>query len=264
MKMQFVTITPAKAEEILQNNHANRSISRKTVEAYARDIENGKWKANTGTAISISKNGELLDGQHRLMAIIASGIDVPMWVCFGCDTEGVYDRNRGRSVRDQLNMSRCDLPSVMRNNSFLGMIRYITVGNGKITAGDVESYIDNHFEELSKFVDLGVFATTKAKITICTVYVALYWAFLGGVPGDKITDFMEILRTGMASCPEEYPIIAYRNYLLEYGSSRSCTEETIRLCQGALKKYITGSCLKRIYDPKKLLWSSKDRRIVKG
>lgn len=261
MKMQLISITPKLAQSLLKNNRANRPISKKTVESYARDMLNGNWKTNTGNAISISKDGALLDGQHRLTAVIKSEIPISMWVCYGCDDNGVYDRNRGRSVRDQLNMSRTDLPSVMRSNSFLGMIRFVTVGNGKITSGDTEKYIDEHYDELSSFIELGVFASTKAKITICTVFVALYWAFLSGVPGEYITKFMDVLRSGMASCPEEYPIIAYRNYLLESYSSKSCTEEQICICQGALKKYITGSCLRRIYRPTELLWASKDRRV---
>lgn len=260
MDMELVNVTPKIAKRYLENNGVNRTLSKKTIDAYARDMLNDKWKLKTGNAISISKDGVLLDGQHRLNAVIESDLAIPMWVCYGCDDDGVYDRNRGRSVRDQLNMSRRDLPAVMRSNSFLGMIRYVLVGNGKITSGDTEKYIDEHYDELSAFVNLGIFANTKAKITICTVYVALYWAFISGVPGDKIAEFMNVLRSGMTSCPEEYPIIAFRNHLLEDYNSKTVSEETIRLCQGALKKYITGSCLRRIYRPSTLLWSAKDRR----
>ena len=262
MEMKLLNITPNMATILLEKNCANRPISKRTVEAYARDMLNGHWKEGTGAAISVSTDGELLDGQHRLNAIIQSKLTVKMWVCLGCDKGGVYDNNRRRTVRDQLNISRSDLPLVMRSNSFLGVIHFTLAGTHKASVGDIEDYIDAHREELEGFISLGVLTAAKRpKISICAVYTALYWAYINGVPGKTIADFYEVLRSGMASDPKEYPIIAFRNYLLEAISTKSTTEESIKLCQGALKKYMTGSCSKRICQPKELLWSTKEARV---
>ena len=255
MKMMYELITPKKAKMMLANNHINRPISHITVEAYARDIENGKWTEETATAIALSKDGVLLDGQHRLSAIVKAGIPIHSWICTECDVDGTYDNNRRRTIRDQINIKRSDLPTEMRNNAFLAMVKVLAVGYGaRITIGDTEQYIDEHYDDLKAFCDLGMFKATKAKISITPVYFSLYMAFVKGVDGEKISRFMEVLRIGMSECPEEYPIIAYRNYLLDVSGSLKVTNDEVKKCQGALKKYITGSCLKRLYIPKDVIW----------
>jgi hypothetical protein len=98
-------ITPAKAEEYLQRNSKNRQISPKTVAAYARDMENGDWLP-TGEAIKFDVRGNLLDGQHRLAAIIRSGIKLKIAVIRNVipDARKVMDTGRRRSVSDNLSM----------------------------------------------------------------------------------------------------------------------------------------------------------------
>ena len=57
-------ITPEMANQILEKNHINRRLRIDDVNAYARDILNGNWKENSDP-ITISKSGNLLNGQHR-------------------------------------------------------------------------------------------------------------------------------------------------------------------------------------------------------
>jgi len=63
-------ITPEMAKEILENNHADqRKIKESRVRKYAEEIAIGAWIIN-GETIVISENGRLLDGQHRVLAVI--------------------------------------------------------------------------------------------------------------------------------------------------------------------------------------------------
>lgn len=59
------TIAPETAERMLGRNTNNRSVSRRQVDLFARDMKRGAWKVN-GEAIKFSRTGRLLDGQHRL------------------------------------------------------------------------------------------------------------------------------------------------------------------------------------------------------
>ena len=61
------TITPEIAKTMLGENVNNRRISRDNVNLFAREIRNGEWRFN-GEAIKFSKDGRLLDDQHRLLA----------------------------------------------------------------------------------------------------------------------------------------------------------------------------------------------------
>lgn len=72
-------ITPDRAREYLGRNTHNRSLRAATVEAYARDIAHGDWAWN-GESIKFDANGVLLDGQHRLAAIITAGKAVQVLV----------------------------------------------------------------------------------------------------------------------------------------------------------------------------------------
>ena len=107
---KWVDVTPKKAGEWLRNNFVNRPVKQDVIEAYARDMRNGKWKT-THQGIAFNDQDQLIDGQHRLMAIVASGITVKMMVTFNlpAKTEGdelttmdCVDRGRTRSVGDQL------------------------------------------------------------------------------------------------------------------------------------------------------------------
>ena len=79
MKSEVVTITPGIAKEWLLLNSNNRNLSSPTVTQYAKDMLEGKWQAN-GETIKFSSEGNLIDGQHRLAAIVKSNVSIPMLV----------------------------------------------------------------------------------------------------------------------------------------------------------------------------------------
>lgn len=68
-EMQRIVLTPEMATELLECNTINRPLSDSHVHRIARQINDGKWKFN-GDTIKIAKTGDVLDGQHRLWAII--------------------------------------------------------------------------------------------------------------------------------------------------------------------------------------------------
>ncbi len=78
-------ITPAVAREILERSkgHIQLPIQR-MVRRIAQSMSDGTW-VNGIHPIMLSADGILLDGTHRLHAIIASGICIPMTVVKGAD-----------------------------------------------------------------------------------------------------------------------------------------------------------------------------------
>jgi len=79
MKPILKNITPDIAEEMLLNNTGNRALNLRHVDRLAKEIKAGRYKIN-GDMIRLSKNGRVLDGQHRLNAVIKSGIPIQSWV----------------------------------------------------------------------------------------------------------------------------------------------------------------------------------------
>ena len=80
-KISMELITPEKAKRIMVKNIANRNINKKRVTQYATSMERGEWVEN-GQTIVLSKEGFLLDGQHRLSAVIKSGVPVRFIVAY--------------------------------------------------------------------------------------------------------------------------------------------------------------------------------------
>ena len=96
-------ITPELASELLAQNTRNRPVRWKHVNALAADIREGRWRLN-GEAIKIGSNGVILDGQHRLHAIAASGTGVRSYLIENLDPDvfDTIDQGIRRSPADAL------------------------------------------------------------------------------------------------------------------------------------------------------------------
>lgn len=258
MEMSYEYISPEYAMVLLETNTENRKISSGTVDAYVQDILANNWDENVGSTISIDENGVLRDGQHRLTAIVKAGIGINTWVCRNVSKDGIYDNNRKRSNADQISIMRSDFPNVYKSTKYIAVARTIicfTTGNhGRraVTPKEIIDFTEKHKDDLDGFF-LNMPQNTVAKISIAVVFLALYMAYMSGVAIEDIMDFYDILCTGMSTKHEEFPIIAYRNYLKDT-SSVDATLLEISRCQYALKKYLTGSCVKRTTAPKELIY----------
>jgi len=69
-------ITPAIAEQYLEQNKQNRPIRARRVTELARDMESGRWEENGEAGITFDWNGHIAGGQHTLSAVIMSGVSI--------------------------------------------------------------------------------------------------------------------------------------------------------------------------------------------
>ena len=72
-------ITPELAARLLEGNKNNRHLRESVVDAYAQDMLNGHWLLNN-QGIGLGEDGSVIDGQHRLAAVVKSGCSVRMLV----------------------------------------------------------------------------------------------------------------------------------------------------------------------------------------
>lgn len=98
-------ITPEIAEAMLLRNAGNRRPTYGTVLFYARQMIDGDWR-KTGQGILIDENGRLLDGQHRLWAVLQTGVAVWLYVVTGIESSGnmfaFIDASKARTAADSL------------------------------------------------------------------------------------------------------------------------------------------------------------------
>ena len=111
-------ITPPMARVLLKANLKNRILRRAQVEKYKTDLAREDWLRN-GESVCFKKNGLLSDGQHRLTAIIESGMEAETVVAFGCDnnSDHTYDSGLNRTVSDSFRYY--DIPSYTKVSSIV-------------------------------------------------------------------------------------------------------------------------------------------------
>lgn len=111
---EIVTITPAVAAEWLAANTHNRNLRDRSVNAYARDIENGDWELN-GESIKRATDGTLLDGQHRLAAVVKANKAIKALVVSGLPVaaQSTMDTGIGRKFADQLGFAGEPAPQIL-------------------------------------------------------------------------------------------------------------------------------------------------------
>ena len=157
-------ITPMDAAKILGKNYEkNRNIRQSVVKRYANDMKSGRWSTDACPPIVIAKDGSLIDGQHRLSAVMQAGVAVIMDVKTGVDFEAYkfFDCGATRSVNDLIDVpDRNNVSALARlaiavsegKGSFRAAIKgeIEREGHGVVSATNAQviDYIDAHSDEL--------------------------------------------------------------------------------------------------------------------
>lgn len=107
MKISKELITPLMAKELLDLSAGNRNLSASKISSYAHDMKNGRWIEDTFEFIKISKEGFLLDGHHRLNAVVLSNTSIYLNIVKGVDHAimGVIDTGKSRNANDALKIN---------------------------------------------------------------------------------------------------------------------------------------------------------------
>ncbi len=96
-------ISPKRAAEMLAANTSNRPLSKATVRSFAEAMRRGDWLV-THQGIAFDTAGMLVDGQHRLAAIVEA--DLPVEITVFTDVEpntfDVLDTGKRRNAADVL------------------------------------------------------------------------------------------------------------------------------------------------------------------
>jgi len=151
-------ITPKQAKDWLENNTHNRKLRTHQVAAMVRDIQAGNWNWN-GDSIKFADDGTLLDGQHRLHAIVESGQPIESLVIRGLakTTQATMDTGTKRSGADMLKLNGekhyTTLAAGLRACILwdAGM-RNMGGGNRVTTNSDLMDYLEAH-PEMRDYVD---------------------------------------------------------------------------------------------------------------
>jgi hypothetical protein len=99
-KAAFEVITPEKAEQWLAVNAQNRQLEVPYVKRISRLIQRNEWMPDSTDAIGIDHEGRVTNGQHRLSAVVLSGVPIIALVVRGVRPEviRVIDQVKPRNL----------------------------------------------------------------------------------------------------------------------------------------------------------------------
>lgn len=103
IEVRLVRVTPEVATEWLEKNDRNRKLREDRVKTLAGAIQRGEWKIN-GETIKLGPDGKIIDGQHRLWAVLEAGQPIDTFVVFGVeeDAQPTVDVGARRNLADAL------------------------------------------------------------------------------------------------------------------------------------------------------------------
>jgi len=244
-KVSVELIGTKEADAYLKKNLGNRKPSKITVDRYVNAMNNDAWFMN-GETIKFGKSGELLDGQHRLMAVLKSGRPQEMLVVRDIDDSAFHtiDNGKTRNGNDILSIFGC----VENTNMVNAAVRTNTALRRGVstTALDGSDVRMDHFELLRSYqampdVDdvIKMAAQWKGvrKLIGYSSLATCYYLFYKISP-EQCHLFFKGLESG-ADLPSGSPILLLRNKIMNLRSdgSRVRSTEIIRLTIAAWNAY---------------------------
>lgn len=216
-------ITVEKAQALLERNHCNRRYRPKTAAKYARDMAAGKWII-THEGIGIDVDGNVLDGQHRLNAVILSEKPQFFLVARNLPREAkvAVDQGIPRSLDDVLNSD--GIPASKREVGICKMI--LGPGPFRFTRAEATDLFKRHADVIR--ATSAMFYTSKWKLTQVSVMAPFARARYTCDP-KELSRFVRVLIEGHYQNNDESPALALRDFL---------KEKVQKTCGGASKREI--------------------------
>lgn len=267
MQVRVEKITPKKAQEWIDRSHdvSQRSLNKVRVERLAHAIRDGQWRV-THQAIAIDETGRVLDGQHRLHAIVLAGQDMPgleveALVAFDADPSSfdVIDTGAVRTTSDTLkiagftntNVLAASIRSYLTYDDVVNTTRDWSRVAARLTTADVLEWIEVKANKDRARAALAIGARVSTSVgrhglntSITAAALIMMQPRKSAVTYDTMLEFYERLSDG-AMLASHSPILALRRWMIgDTGFGRivpSHRRPTAVACQiKAMNDYLVG------------------------
>jgi hypothetical protein len=254
---ELVDITPDMAADWLESRQfdGNRKPSRAKVDQLAAVMKSGGF-LETHQGIAFDTEGKQIDGRHRLMAVVASGVTVRMWVFPNQtrDTFDVIDTGYARAASQFL-------PSVAPALA-AGAVRYIAAAtdrdfNGiyrnKMLLHDVLA-LHRQWPEIETWALATWGARSVAAIPPSPLLAIVAMGDRGGVHPEVIKDFLGGLKSGAIGDAHD-PRLILRNRFIKDHKNLAGSRNRSHVYALIVKAFNHHVLEER---PKRLIWSEGD------
>lgn len=254
---QTFDVSPALATKWLERNTRNRALRDDVVQRYAADMKAGRWMV-TGDAIAFDKNGAIVNGQHRLWAVIFAEMTVPMLATFNLepDVVRVLDDHLKRKLTDIVKIAK---PGTAMTTKMTSIARVMQTASILLTAADKRAaiarlsrqqqmqFLEKHEEAIS-FVARDCFKNASARgLTQAAILGVVARAYYSQ-DHERLKQFAKVLLTGIPeNSHDDVAALLLRNWILGIVGStmRAQAEVVYRKTERALKAFCERENLKR-------------------
>ena len=221
MKFEVLEISVEFAKEVLESrNPANRVLNGTRVATYATAMRNNEWRV-THQGLCFDETGKLIDGQHRLAAVIEYGLPVRMMVCTDCqriettvggvdvDVMDVSDAGQARTMGQRLRLAH-GVQNANNVAAIVMVLRAIARPGSYGTAISVSQVLkvrEIYGESMERVLAVRWQPGDK-KAGILAAFTAYHAAY-----PDNALDFMRAA-TEMANLDAKSPILAWRKWVM--------------------------------------------------
>lgn len=231
MRMEVEEITPERAEKLLLTAEAvpHRARTTRRIAGFAGAMTRGQWQV-THQPIAIDPDGALIDGQHRLSAVVAAGIPVRMLVAYNVprDTFAVIDSGVARSTSQALyiaghsdvNITAAAVRAVMMHDQIKGTVRLPTGDlRSQVMTPDVLDFLESergdHIRRaLSPARMIAQNLSRNGIRSWLTAGIAIIYEATPEDPDLGLRlEFIDALHTG-AMLPTGSPILRFRRWII--------------------------------------------------
>ncbi len=219
-RCEKMDVTPAQAREWLKHNTRNRLLSPTTVAGYVDEMKSGRWRL-VGDAITFNTQGELINGQHRLTAVVESNVICAFWVVFDADdaAKSLIDLGRARTVPDTLRMDFGIERARMMTGAIAALDAFVYERKLKMTVGHAMEMLGT-FGEALRWVTGAM--PGKSRFSSSPIVSALAYAYRTAPAA--VEEFTTQLLVG-DELRADSPILKCRNHLLQRGGAGTAIDE---------------------------------------
>lgn len=233
-------------------------MNKKRVLRLVKSIKSGQWQVN-GEAITIANDGTLLNGQHRLQAVVMSKTPIKSYVIQGLPSSAMttIDLGAPRTLGNHLQMAG-HKGAVFALASAVGVCMDFQTGTytnnkEKTSPDEMLEYIASN-KHILKAAEIftHVDKTDFRELLAQSLSIATYFMFCK-ISRDKAESFFHGLVKG-TSLGEKSPILKLRTELISLRKQSKYAELTRQaslwyMCQ-AFQAYLDGSRVDRLPDYK--------------
>lgn len=207
MHSSIEVITPQIANLYLQTSAGNRSTKHQHVRLLAQDMKNGKFDI-THQGICFNDSGNLIDGHHRMKAIIQAGIPIAMMVTRGLKNSANIDRGQQRTILDCAKMTNQESLWITKSIASVVVYCHNIMKMKTISVAEQIEFAESHKENL-------IFCASGYRhvknFSRSPIHAAAFCSVENGVDKKHIDRFFNVLKTGVTEQQGDELVIRLRD-----------------------------------------------------